>query len=234
MKNKSAQRSVDSGFGLIQLVLIFASLIFIVGLGIFLMQKTSTKTGNNPIQSPVSFLNNAPDKTEDTYTSNILGIEFKYPLSLSVKEDSEEEFNKRGNGDFRKNFSGYVEYQPGKFSAAVVVLNKDNSYDMSPLTLWIFDNPDNLTIDAWYKKYWYYPFVWGDFTQKGKVELAPKLESTISGQLSKSGVIDYQPGKPKFIFISKDNKIYLFRLIDDNDKNGEKILSSFKFSETTN
>ena len=162
----------------------------------------------------------------ELFKSEDLGFEISHPLALSVKKDTEEEFNKRGNGDFRKNFKGYVAYDPGKFLGAVVILDKSNNYDTNPLTIWVFDNPQDLTIDGWYKNYWYYPFVWGDFTSKGKIELAPKDEATISGQLSKSGIINYQPGKPKFVYISKDKKMYLFRIIGDE---GEKILSVFKF-----
>ena len=110
---------------------------------------------------------------------------------------------------------------------AAVVLGKDGNFDTNPLTVWVFDNPQDLSIDAWYKNYWYYPFVWGDFTYTGKFELAPKKEATISGQIAKSGVIDYQPGKPKFVYLSRDKKMYLFRIIGES---GDKILQSFKFN----
>ncbi len=129
---------------------------------------------------------------------------------------------------FRKNFKGYVTYEPGKVLGIVAVLDKANSYDTNPFTLWVFDNPEDLSIDAWYQTYWYYPFVWGDYTYTGKFELAPKQEATISGQLAKIGTIDYQPGKPKFVFISKDKKMYLFRIIGNI---GDQILSGFKFSK---
>ena len=164
-------------------------------------------------------------KNSSEYTSP-LGFVFKYSNDLIVKEDSEEGFNKRSGGDFRKNFASYVQYQPGKFLAAVSVLEQSANYDLNPLTLWVFDNPQDLSIDSWYKNYWYYPFVWGDFTYTGKFELAPKMEATISGQVSKSGVIDYQPGKPKFVYLSRDKKMYLFRIIGET---GDKILSTFKF-----
>jgi len=129
---------------------------------------------------------------------------------------------------FRKNFKGYVTYEPGKVLGIVAVLDKANSYDTNPFTLWVFDNPNDLSIDEWYKNYWYYPFVWGDFTYKGKFELAPNTEATISGQMARSGVIDYQPGKPKFVYLSKDKKMYLFRIIGED---GNKILSSFNFNK---
>lgn len=184
--------------------------------GIFYFHKTilpqdqiSPKSENNPT----------------TYTNQQLGFEFKHPSELSVKEDSEEEFNKRGNGDFRKNFKGYVQYEPGKLLGAVVVLDKDGNFDTNPFTVWVFDNSDDLSIDEWYKSYWYYPFVWGDFTYIGKTVLAPKDEATVSGKVGKSGIIDYSAGKPKFVYLSLDKKMYLFRIIGNS---GEQILASLK------
>jgi len=203
--------------GSAQLLIIFASLLILIGGGIYFYK---TKASNLPSSSF-----SIPKQPEFEKYSNSLDFTFQYPAGLTVKEDTEEGFNKRGNGDFRKNFKGYVFYEPGKFLGGAVVLDETNSYDTNPFTLWVFDNPEDLTIDEWYKKYWYYPFVWGDFTYTGKVELAPKEEATISGQIGKSGVIDYQPGKPKFMYLSKDKKMYLFRIIGEA---GNKVLSSFK------
>lgn len=181
----------------------------------------------NPIVSPKLEV----VQSEKNYTNQNLGFQFKYDKDLNLKEDTEDDFNKRGNGDFRKNFKGYVGYQPGKFLGAVVVLGEDNSYETNPFVVWVFDNPNNLSIDAWYKNYWYYPFVWGDFTYAGKVTLSPKNEATISGQMGKSGVIDYSPGKPKFVYVSKDKKMYLFRIIGDAQNSpADKILATVKFT----
>lgn len=182
----------------------------------------------NPAKEPVSQAANVKNikKGINFYSNQNLKLEFQYNQGLTVKEDSEEEFNKRGGGDFRKNFKGYIEYEPGKFVGAVAVLDKEGSFDTNPFTVWIFENPQNLTIDDWHHQYWYYPFVWGDFTDTGKFILAPKDEATISGQMGKSGIIDYREGKPKFIYLPKDQKMYLFRIIGEN---GDKILSTFKF-----
>ncbi|MDP3733334.1 MAG: hypothetical protein Q8Q91_02215 [Candidatus Daviesbacteria bacterium] len=170
-----------------------------------------------------------PSPSEESllvYQNEKLGFVIKYEKDLKAKEDSEEEFNQRGNGDFRKNFTGYVGYEPGKFLGAVVVLDKNNSFDMNPFTIWVFSNDSNLTIEQWHHSFWYYPFVWGDFTYSGKFILAPKNEATISGHMGKSGIIDYREGKPKFIYIPKDQKMYLFRIIGQT---GEQILADFKF-----
>lgn len=211
--------------GAAPLLLLVLVLVVITGGVYFYLQGNSlnsSKSTNLPPPQPT--LSIVP---QDENYSNPLGFGFQYPNGLTVKEDSEEEFNQRSNGDFRKNFTGYVGYEPGKFLGGVVVLGKDQSFDTNPFTLWIFENPRGLTIDAWYKNYWYYPFVWGDFTYKGKFELAPKEESTISGQMVKTGVIDYQPGKPKFVYLSRGGKIFLFRIIGED---GDKILATFKFT----
>ncbi|MBI2334300.1 hypothetical protein HYU96_00705 [Candidatus Daviesbacteria bacterium] len=169
----------------------------------------------------------AAKDTENIKTYQSLDFQFQYGQEWKVLEDSEEEFDERGNGTFRKNFTGYVGYEPGKFLGAVVTLDQSGSYEINPFTVWIFDNPQNLTIEAWHHDYWYYPFVWGDFTDTGKFVLAPQDEATVSGQPGKSGIIDYREGKPKFIYVAKDGKMYLFRIIGSE---GEKILQSFKFN----
>lgn len=202
--------------GTVQLLLLVLTLILIAA-GIFFYRGK----GEQPIKLilPTAVIN-----TEKTY-SNSLGLQFNYPGNLTAKEDSEEEFNKRGNGDFRKNFTSYVQYQPGKFLAGVVVLEKDN-YDTNPLTLWVFDNPDNITIDSWFDKYWYYPFLWGVFDSVSKGHVTLDKEATISGMMAKSKIVSYQPGAPKYVYISNKGKMYLFRIIGEN---GDNILQTFKF-----
>lgn len=162
------------------------------------------------------------------YTNKILGFQFSYKTeSLNVKEDSEENYNKRGNGDFRKNFKGYVGYEPATFLGAVSVLDNTGSFDSSPFTVWVFDNTNNISVDSWFDRYWYYPFLWGvfDYTSKGHVRMDG--ETTIDGQPAKFKVVAYQPGKPKFMYVSKDNRMYLFRIIGEM---GENLLSGFKFN----
>lgn len=182
--------------------------------------RTTKESYVKVLTTPVS------ESKKQIFTSDKFKFEFEYPEYFSVQEDSEEEFNKRGNGDFRKNFTYYVTYPPAKILGAVSVLDSNGSFDTNPFTVWVFENPDKLSIDKWYDRYWYYPFVWGDFTYTGKFTLAPKDEATVSGQMAKSGMIDYQPGKPKFVYLSTEKKMYLFRIIGES---GDKILSTFKF-----
>lgn len=216
----------QKGFAQLLLILLVVILLF----GAFYFYFVST--GNNTLQLQRSVINNIKNKTQPEFTdyNSPLGFQLKYAKDLTVKEDSEAEYNKRGNGDFRKNFRGYVQYEPGQFIGALVVLDKTNNYDTNPFTVWVFDNPNDLSIDKWYANYWYYPFVWGDFTYVGKSELAPKQDATVSGQIGKSGVIDYQPGKPTFVYLSKDKKMYLFRVINGQGNIGYQILSTFKFT----
>lgn len=179
------------------------------------------QSAKNTLVKPVPQTESLP-----IYKNEKLGFELQYSQNLKVLEDSEEEFNQRGGGNFRKNFSFYVGYEPGGFVGAMVVLEKEDNFETNPFSLWVFNNLNNLAIEQWHHDYWYYPFVWGDFTYTGKFILAPQDIATVSGQIGKSGVIDYREGKPKFIYIAKDQKMYLFRIIGQK---GEEILRGFKF-----
>lgn len=203
------------GFATVPVLLVLA----LLAAGLFVYFNLSGS--KNTLVKPVPQTESSP-----IYKSEKLGFELQYSKDLEVLEDYEEEFNKRGNGDFRKNFSFYVGYEPGNFLGAMVVLDKSNSFDTNPFTVWVFNNDSSLTIEKWHHNFWYYPFVWGDFTYAGKFILAPQDMATVSGQIGKSGIIDYREGKPKFIYISKDQKMYLFKIIGQV---GEQILSTFKF-----
>lgn len=205
-------------------LLLLALVLIVIASGIYFYSQRSfnSSKGTNLQASQLAL----PTIPQDKNYSNPLGFQFQYPNGLTVKEDSEEEFSKRGKGDFRKNFRGYVGYEPGQFLGAVAVLAKDGNFDTNPFTLWVFDNPDNITIDSWFDKYWYYPFLWGvfDYVSKGHVTL--DQEATVSGMMAKYKVVSYQPSSPKYIYVSNNKKMYLFRIIGSD---GDKILQSFKF-----
>lgn len=209
--------STQKGFTGILILLVGILVTITLGIYIFSISKSSPIKEIEDVVTPVETIN--------TYTNDKLSFSIKYDKNLKVQEDSEEEFNKRGNGEFRKNFTNYVGYSPEKFAGAVMVLDETGNYEKNPLTIWVFDNPDNLSIDSWFTKYWYYPFVWGDFTARSN-GIVPTKDATIGGQLAKYSVVDYQSGKPKFVYISKDKKMYLFRIIGES---GDKILATFKF-----
>lgn len=197
---------------------IFLGILLIAGVMVgFLYFNQSTPS---PLVKPVE----QKDKLK-TYTNEELGFQIQYDdKDLRVQEDSEEEFNKRGNGNFRKNFAYYVTYQPAEVLGIVAVLDETNSYETTPLTIWVFNNNNNLTIEKWYKDFWYYPFVWGDYTER-RNNVAPTQDATVSGQLARYGVVNYQPSQPKFIYLSKDEKMFLFRVIGES---GEQILATLR------
>lgn len=207
------------------LFLLVAGLVVAVLIGIYYFGLIKLSTSSIPTL-PLKAL--TPVSKLLTYSNLSLGFEFQYPKDFFVKTDSEEDFNKRGNGDFRKNFKGYVGYEPGKFISAIVVLDETNSFDNSSFTIWVFDNDNNLTIEQWFQNYWYYPYLWGVFDYTSKSHIALDKEATISGQTAKYKIVSYQPGSPKFIYVSKEKKMYLFRVIGEI---GDKILSGFKFLE---
>lgn len=186
-----------------------------------------TTTPDNPI-------------TEKTYSNKDLGFEFKYPAELTAQEDSEEEYFKRSNGNIRKNFTSYVGYAPGEFLGAVVAFSTEipnrvyDPFGEAPFTVWVFKNPANLTEVQWFNEYWYYPFNWGQFSSADKAKVAPQNDATISGKLAKYGVVSHYPGKPKYIYLSNEGRMYLFRVFTENNVEGEKILNSFKFLSVNN
>ena len=206
--------------GSAQILLILAAVIIAVIAGIFFYQRPKT-------DSPqiTTILNPKKVDNSSTYTDQKLDFELQYPKQLILQKDTEEEFNNRGNGNFRKNFTSYVTYPPAEVLGAVVVLDETESFEMSPFTVWVFENPNNLTIEKWYLNFWYYPFVWGDYTGR-RNNVAPINDATISGQIAKFGVVNYQPSQPKFIYLSKDKKMFLFRIMGER---GDQILSTFKF-----
>lgn len=182
--------------------------------------RSLTPPANKPSSTPKTKFNTSKDQK--------LGLEFQYSSQNIVKKDSEEEFNNRGNGNYRKNFTSYVGYEPAKVLGAVVVLDKSTSYDTNPLTVWVFENLNDLSLDQWFNKYWYYPFLWGVFDYTSKSHINLDTEATLSGQPAKSKIVSYQSGKPKYIYVSINQKMYLFRLVGSE---GESILSSVKFAK---
>ncbi|MBI2040147.1 hypothetical protein HYT18_03670 [Candidatus Microgenomates bacterium] len=216
---------MQKGSALIPFLLV--SLLAIVG-GIYFY---FNQLGKTPTLTPTPGLSSKQPSQKNelkTYTNEYLGFEFNYDdKKLTVKEDSEQEFNKRGNGDFRTNFTSYVTYPPAEFMDGIVVLDETSSYDKNPLTIWVFNNSNNLTIEQFYANYWYYPFVWGDYTAR-RNSVAPVNDATISGQLALYGIVTYQPGSPKFVYLISGGEMYLFRIIGEE---GEKILQSFKLLE---
>lgn len=207
-------------------IIVVGLLTVLVGSKLLIVKKT-------PPQTPVVV--KQKDKLPKVFESKELGFEFKYPYSgYLVIDDDEEKFSNHAQAEFRKNFKNYVGFPPPQFIKGLIVKAADpthpDQFEPTPLTLWVFNNPNNLSIERWYELYWYYPFVWGQFSQPQKGQVSPKNEASVSGQLAKYGVVSYRPGEPKFVYLSRNGRMFLFRLMDEGKRStGEEILTSFKF-----
>lgn len=188
-----------------------------------------------PSSAPLITPNATPASSNLIYQNPQLGFKFTYPAKgFTVVADGEEEFFKRSRADFRKNFVGYVGYAPPKPLGAVLVKKTDedinSQFDKAPLTIWVFDNSQGLTVGQWYQNFWYYPFVWGMFSWNDRAHVAPTHESTVSGQAVNYGIVSYQPGSPKFYYLPAKKKMFLIKVLDDENKSGSSILSTLVIS----
>lgn len=172
-----------------------------------------------PDQKPTELV--SPQVIEQNiYKDQVLGVSLQIPAGYELVSETEDEYHARNKTDYRKNFKYYVTYEPPLvvkiFTLKGHSENLASLWDSAHFSLWVFDNPENITIEAWYDKFWYYPFVWGQFNTPEKQKIAPTKEGM---------VIDYQPGKPKFVYIQHQNKMFLVRILGDD---GEKILNSIQ------
>lgn len=221
---------IQSGFAHLFLILILALVLLAAGIFLYfqVVNKSLPLTSLEDSQGVLNLISSKPE--DKKYSTQNLGIAFQYPgEGFSVVEEAEEEFDKRGNGTFRKNFTGYVGYAPGEQLGSVVVLDETLDYENAPLSIWVFNNPEDLTPEDWYSQYWYYPYIWGDFTTRANL-IAPILTATVSGQLGGYNIVDYREGKPQFILVPFGDKMYLFKFPTQNQPEIVKgILESFKF-----
>ncbi len=181
----------------------------------------TTSTQNIPPQTQAQ----AEVNQNSSFNNSSSGISFAYPVGSSVVQETEEEYFKRANGNIRKNFTGYITYAPPEVINTFFVTN-DNKLDNSPFIIWEFANSDNLTATEWYKDYWYYPFVWGEYADPGRSKYAPTLEATVAGQLAGYTTIDYRPGDPDFYLIPSRDKMFLVI----TQGTGSEILQTLKIN----
>ena len=182
---------------------------------------------NQPKQA--QFVSPIIQKSALVYEDPELKFKLEYPADFELINESEEQYSERTKTKYRKNFTGYVEYEPPAFVKGIVVKAKETNltedqFQQTPFTLWVFENPQELTGEKWYAKYWYYPFFWGVYDSR-KAQIEPVDEATVSGVMAKSAVVSYSPGKPKLILLPMMGKMYLFKIMEG----GENILESFKF-----
>lgn len=213
------------GSALIIFVLVVVIAIFVIGGVYYVTSKNNIKQSSPLTTSAPHLTTTNPIKT---YTDSNSGFSFDYPSIFVVQQDSEDAYSKRNNGDNRKNFSGYVQYQPGTVLSAISLLGSDNSFENSPFSVWVFDNPNNLSEAAWFNKYWYYPFMWGQFNPPEKMPLAPTKEMTINGNVVKYGTVDYQKGSPRYFYIPQSGKMILIKVSTTSNEVGINILKTFK------
>lgn len=208
------------------LLIIVVALLSLVGVFFYSQATVSKQISLQTVRvSPL------PSPTSRSISNEALGLNFEIPLKYSLKKETEKEYFKRAFGDIRKNFTGYILYPPAEFTEAFyIIADGETNLDKSTLTVWAFKNPDDLTPEGFYKKYWYYPFIWGEFSG-GKEKIAPVEIELIGGKEGKSGVVDFRDGKPKFIYLPLwDKKLMLqIQFPTEDNLTAKKILESFKF-----
>lgn len=213
-------------------LLLILGLVIAIGIGVFFVQFSRTNTSSEAsalLQS--SKIMPSPSPKSKTVFDEPTGLIFEVPIGFSVKKETEKEYFKRAFGDIRKNFNYYVLYEPAEFSEAFyVVADSESNLDKAILTIWVFQNPDNLDASAFYTKYWYYPFVWGDFTER-KNQIAPQTIELIGSKEGSYGTVDYRDGKPKYIYLPLMDKGLMMQIQLPTVGNtiGQGILRSFKF-----
>lgn len=174
-----------------------------------------------PDQKPIEPKNRQAIE-QNIYKDQVLGFSLQIPNGYELVNETEQEFFERNKTDYRKNFKYYVTYEPPVVTKILTLKghseNLASLWDSAHFSLWIFDNPENITIEAWYDKYWYYPFLWGQFNPPDKIKIAPTKEGVVA---------DYSPGKPKFVYVQNKDKMFLMRILGDT---GEKIFNSIKLN----
>ena len=172
-----------------------------------------------------------------TYTNKEFNFNLKYPKEIyNLELDTFPEFSKRNNTEnIRKDFTEFMYYDPPNEKFGFYL--KDKKTATLILELWIFSNPDTLSIDTWYEKYKYYPHYFGDATQETVNQERPKNDILLNGITGKYAIVSLM-GNHKFVYLKRDNLIYLMNLaIDSDGKNNteilDQILSTSKFIEVS-
>lgn len=168
-----------------------------------------------------------------------MGVSFVYPKSTHVvKTDSELERSKNENSGIPGTFVTAKGYNPPKVLWALKLEDK-NPYQgrygvespTSPFSVWVFDNSQNISINGWFEKYWYYPFTWGSASQSEIDKMKPVKIMTIDGEQGYGyDVGPTQRGYLKLLYVQRNDKMYLFQLLGEEAISMEDaIASSFKF-----
>lgn len=209
------------------LILVIILLVLLGGAGVYYYQAKPSNLSND---APPGAVYQKPSPISEMVSIESLGLKFELPIGYKVVKETEEEYFKRANGQIRKNFNYYVLYSPAEFAEAFYVMpESEKNLDKAVLTVWVFQNPEDLDPEKFYEKYWYYPFVWGDFTAR-KNGIAPKDIELIGGKEGKFGVVDYRDEKPKFIYLPLRSKNLMMQIqFPSENEIGKKILKTFRF-----
>lgn len=210
------------------LVLFLICLLVLSAAGFIYFRFLSSKTPDNDTQTTVA--SPTANSEDQVMRDSLLGLKFEIPIKYSVKKETEEEYFKRAYGNIRKNFGSYVLYSPAEFAEAFYIISdSENNLDKATVTVWVFKNPEGLDAKEFYDKFWYYPFVWGDFTQ-AKSEISPANTELINGREVLSGVVGYRDGKPKYIYLPLMDKELMMQIqFKNEDLIAKEIVQSFRF-----
>ena len=223
---------------LLKIVLGIVILILVAG-GAYLL---GTKNNNQSVQVPSQYPTSIPtvvpttDPTANWKTYSNLDYNIKYPSDLIVKPITEASFGAESKVNIYTTFTTLKKTTPPAFLSGLQIASQD--YGCSPnckgykLYIWVFNNPQNISVNQWIQQYDYYPNSISEPSDK-----APQMSKTIDGQTAMVGIPDVQfPSEG--IFLSKNNKMfYIFATSNLSSKDTiiqdvsiNQILSTFKFT----
>ena len=217
--------------GVAPILIVFLIAILAVG-GYFVYQnKTKPVPQNQPVTSQ-STPTPASDETANwkTYKDSETGFSFKYPGETNVEIDNELKLSNRSKINVSQGFTELLGYAPPKIinAARVIDKNKVGSANDLVFDIWIFENPDNIDINNWYRRYMYYPFTWGKSIESEADKEKPDKSIYIDNQKGQYEILQ-QRGPVRYSYVNLKNKMFLFRLLENQD--GDRILSTFKFTQ---
>ena len=164
------------------------------------------------------------------------GFTLKYPPdSYTVESDNEEQYSKQDNTDIKKNFSDLMGYSSPKVLTVYTVRTKFNlppyHTKRAVVSVWVFANNDNLSLQTWYERYSYYPLAYGKVA-KGYKDPWTSEDIMLNGFEGRGD--PYAEGtmfKSGFLLFSRDEKVILIMAeeLNTTDSPGRKIVSTFKF-----
>lgn len=190
-----------------------------------------------PTPTPLEF-SEKPAETVDweTYTNEKFKFTLKYPKErYRIEEDNEEIYSQRYNAKLADEFIKLMGYLPPKEAGAIGVYQLEPKTfplsDQDHFSIWIFGNPEELTLNDWYEKYRFYPFRFGQMAPYLLEQERPKQSIIVSGIEGKT-MTDSVPdvGERRYVYLAKNSYIFLIKIFLGKGE-GERILSTFKFSE---